>query len=413
MAKKTSFEEADKQQKTLMDLMNESSDDQQEAVVELDAQEPVSQDGSVTSSDADGDEGTEARTVSPWVSKLRESGYDISDDIPEEDLQLSVLERLRMQRELERQIEQERREREKLARELEEAKRYYAQPPAQQPPVDEQKPQPVSRWTPIEEIDQELLKYVEQDPNTGLWRSREEYETLGGREAAESVNKYYRLVRQRSQALVKDPVGVLWENGLKDQVDKMVEERAQRLLDEKLKSYDSKLRSSSSAAYERRAQEETKKQRMEQFWNEHGTKFVKTSTSGEPLLDLNGNYVLTDFGRQFQEEAAYIKQTLGVQDEEQVHWAAWRNLQRIAPKDPVSPVAPPAAQAVPQVPAQPAPQPVVTGEQKKRRFVERRSATTPSVPADRSGYQEVAKEKPTFTGRLSLRDLVEEEEALS
>jgi hypothetical protein len=68
---------------------------------------------------------------------------------------------------------------------------------------------------------------------------------------------------------------------------------------------------------------------------------------------------------------------------------------------------------VPQVPVQPAPQPVVTGEQKKRRFVERRSATTPSVPADRSGYQEVAKEKPTFTGRLSLRDLVEEEEALS
>lgn len=403
MAKKTSFEEAERQQKTLIDLMKESGEDvEREPVVE----EPESQEPEQEVAGEQEAQGTEAPVISPFVQRLRESGYDVSDNIPEEDLQASVVERLKAQRELEKEIARERQEREKLLKELEEARKAMESSKTPQPEPEPQKPV-VNPWAPIQDFDQELLKYVEQDPNTGLWRAREEYADFGGKEAADKVNEHYKIVRQRSQALVKDPIGVLWNNGLKDQVDKMVEERAKALLEDRLKSYDSKLRSASTAAYERRAQEDAKAQRMEKFWSEVGDKIVKLDANGNPLYDLSGNAILTDFGRAYQSEVAYLRDELGVQDEEKLHTTAWRNLSHRLPQQ----------QAQPEVPAQqeqPAPQkPEETGKQKRARFVERRTSTQPAAPADRSGYQPVAQEKPTFTGRLSLRDLVEEEDALS
>lgn len=401
MAQKTSFEEAERQRKTLAQLLdeNEQPEEQVEEAPEVPEQsaedlkarkeaEPVQEEPDVEH---------EAPSVSPFIQRLRESGYDVSDEIPEEDLQASVIERLRAQKELERQIEQERKEREKLAKELEEARKQMSLPKESAPAPEDPPKETKSIWGPIEELNQELLQYVEQDPSTGYYRSRAEYEEFGGPEAAEKINKFNREIRQRSQALVRDPVRTIWENGLRDEVQKLVEERANQLVEERVKSYGNTLKSAATTAIEKRQQEQERERRLQQFWSENESKFLKTDKSGHYLVDLNGQPVFTDLGRAYSEEVSYLRDTLGITDEEKLTLTAWRNIKHMAPSDE------PAPEAAPQ-------KPVETGEQKKRRFLERRSKSEPAVPAGRTGYQEVAQEKPTFTGRISLRDLVEEEE---
>ena len=349
-----------------------------------------------------GDEGKEARPVSPFIKRLRDSGFDVSEDADEEDLYGSLIERIQAQEEVRRQIQEERKHREQLAKDLEEARKQLE---SRQVEVPQEKPKEVpeeSPWGPLEQIDRESLRFVEQDPETGLYRSRPEYAEVGGKEVADKANKYQMEIRRRSSALLQDPINTVW-SGVSSKVDKLVQERAEKLIEERLKAYDASAKNSITTAFEKRQQTQSKAQRIESFWENSANKLIKFDSTGNPLQDLSGNVIKTDMGKVFYEELQFIKNDLGVKDEEQALQAAWRNTVRAVPQAP--PVAP-----VQEAPAkEQAPEKVEpTREEKKRKFVERRVKTDPSVPAGDAVYQESAKETPRFKGRISLADLVKE-----
>jgi hypothetical protein len=120
---KTSFADADRQGKSLAAMISETAAAEEVQNSQLPEPEQVDEQVPVESQEVgqaeDRQEGTEPRPVPSLVRRLRESGFDVSDDVDEEDLHGSLLSRLRAQEELRKQIELERQEREKLSKELE------------------------------------------------------------------------------------------------------------------------------------------------------------------------------------------------------------------------------------------------------------------------------------------------------
>lgn len=396
---KSSFAEAERQGKTLSSILNEEAEDPK---VEL-AEEP--QEEIQESTQEVEQQGTESRPVSPLVQRLRDSGFDISDDVEEEDLYGSLVDRIRSQDEIRKQIEQERQEREKLAKDLEEARKQLEsrqepqQPQVPEVPAEAKKDNP---WGPVEEVDRESLRFIEQDPETGLYRSRSEYKDVGGKEIADRANKYAMEMKRRSNALLQDPVNAVW-GGMADKVSQLIQERAEKIVEERLKAYDSTAKSGLAAAFEKKQQSVIKAERIDGFWEQRARDFLKIDSAGNVMLDLDGNPVKTEVGRVFYDELRYIREELGVKDEEKALNTAWRNVSRSIPK-----VEPPKIET-PVVQQEVVPEKVEpTREEKKKKFVERRIKTDPSVPAGDAVYREPEKETPRFTGRISLADLVKE-----
>lgn len=401
---KTSFADADRQGKSLAAMISETAAAEEVQNSQLPEPEQVDEQVPVESQEVgqaeDRQEGTEPRPVPSLVRRLRESGFDVSDDVDEEDLHGSLLSRLRAQEELRKQIELERQEREKLSKELEEARKQLLSG-RQMEPVVQPVPEPAKEdpWGAIEEVDRESLKFIEQDPDTGMYRSRPEYADLGGKEVADKANRYAREMQRRSQALLRDPGGTVWER-LSGRVDELVQERAKKIVEEQLKAYDSNAKTGLVSAFEKRQQASEKADRLSALWDTVSAKVLKTDQSGRVMVDLDGNPIVTQVGRQFYEELQYIRDELGVKDEEKAVKTAWRNVIRDTGSEPVAQVEQVAKE---EAPVEPGP----TREEKKRRFVERRANVDPRVES-RSIPAAVAEETPKFTKRISLVDMVKE-----
>ena len=105
---KTSFADADRQGKSLAAMISETAAAEEVQNSQLPEPEQVDEQVPVESQEVgqaeDRQEGTEPRPVPSLVRRLRESGFDVSDDVDEEDLHGSLLSRLRAQEELRKQI---------------------------------------------------------------------------------------------------------------------------------------------------------------------------------------------------------------------------------------------------------------------------------------------------------------------
>ncbi|MAT51121.1 MAG: hypothetical protein CMK32_08055 [Porticoccaceae bacterium] len=413
MAKRTSFQDADENNKTLADLINEENpqvEDEQE--VEEPSEDPV-EDGpeEVPEDDEDPSQGsgegepevTEDTTPAPFSRYLAERGYEIPEGLDESDLIESVFRRMQEVDKIRKDLEQERKEREKLLKEQEELRKSQqaqAPSPAAPPEQRDEKPSSDDFWGPLEEPDRELMQRVEQDPNTGMFRSREEYQGFGGEEAARKINEYNQRLSRRSQAILKNPADAVFQAGLAKRIEEIAIKKAESLFEEKIKGLGD-IQGKAVAAFDKRREAEAKQQRISSFYEEHGDKFLKRDPSGRLLTDLGGDYIPTDIGKAFYDELAYIKDTLQVKDEETALKTAWRNISRT--------IAAPSQQEAPPK-TEPETPPQESGPQKRRKFVERRNTESPSVPANRDGYAREG--RPERSRPLSLSELVKEEESL-
>lgn len=420
MAERTSFETAEQSGKSLSELIAEDSQNSESQVDEVSQEsrdagpqtsrdtEPANPDGEEPSqgSGVDAPEVTDEQTPASFSRYLRDEGFDLDEEIDEQDLYRSVLDRIRQQDTLRQQIEAERKEREAIAWQLEELRNSYKQPA----PVEQQAPAAAPEkksevdefWTPLEEVDRDLMRFVEQDPETGMYRAREQYEGLGGEDAAKRLNEYSARIKQRSQALLSDPVGAVFNAGLESRLDELIRKRAEEVAEEKFKSFGD-FRTQAVEAVDERRQIEMRQERINRFWDEHASHFLKVNANGQPVQDLNGNYVQTPVGKAFSEEMGYIRNQLGVHDEEKVLQTAWRNVARMVPQE-----APAGEQAAPEAVQPPVEKAVESGKDSRRRFVERRTSNSPEVPANRDGYSNAGRVTQR-TKPLSLLEMVRED----
>lgn len=405
MAKRTSFQDADRSNKTLREMIQEQEggeahEESQEAASQAEetqqepAEDTTPDKGTSQGSEPGDQEVKEERTPSPFASYLRGQGYDVDEEVEDEDLYKSVAERIKAQEQLQKQIELERQEREKIQKELEDL-RQAAQSQPQQEATQQATAEVVAEeskrrgWEPIEEPDRDLLKFVERDPSTGMFRSRDEYQGQGGEDAARKFNEYQAEVQKRSRQLLANPVDALLQGGLEDRLAKVIEERAEKLLEEKMKGFGD-FKGEALAEFERKREQEERERRIESFYNERAGDFFKTNVSGQMVRDFNGEPILTELGRAFQEESRYLRQA-GIQDEETLLNTAWRNVSRLHPRGET-----------------PAEEPVATGKEKRRRFVERRESVSPEPPANRDGYSKSG-QTPGRNRPPSLAELVQED----
>lgn len=391
MAERTSFQDAEQSGKSLRELIEQQglgeAEDQDKVLDEptdtLVEEEPLQEAG--------GAEGATGKEVSApaFASYLRDQGYDVDDSLEEKDLYAAVVERLRSQESVAKQIETERQERQRLAAELEELRKIReksSEPASVEPQQAPQKPQPEQKadelWGPLPDFDQDSLRLVEQDPDTGMFVSRSEYRGLGGEQAANQINEYHRKLRARSQALVKDPSETIWRQGLESKINKLVEDRMAEIT-KRLETVGD-VNSQASRVYDTRVAEQQRQARIDSFWSERAGDLIKLHPDGQPMRSLNGDVIPTDVGRAFYAEMDFLRSELGVADEEKLIQTAWRNVSRGMPQ-----------QEAPQAPAPAAEPKPASGQEKRKKFVERRSAEIPEVPADRDGYEGAGRRRRT------------------
>lgn len=410
MTKRTSFQDAEQAGKTLAELIADDSQEEQRGELsaedsgELQDAVPAENEDEQSSQGSEGGaaEPTDGSAPAPLARYLRENGYNVDDSLSEEDLYGSLLKRLKEQDRIRQEAEEIRREREKVAQELERLRSgTQDQPPQkQEPQTPAEKKAEDDLWAALKEVDRDLLKMVERDPNTGMFRSREQYEGVGGEEAARQINEYNRRVQQRSNELINNPVEVVWKNGLEKRIDELARKRAEEIVEEKLKSLGD-IKNQAVAAFEKKREAEDKQYRIDKFWNDHARDFLKLNERGEPIQDLSGNYVRTQVGSAFYDECQYLREILGIKDEEKVITTAWRNVSRGFPSDPPK-------QEDPVKQEEPVVEAARGGEEKRRRFVQRRVSETPEVPANQGGFVNSGK-SGRMAGKPSLLDLAKED----
>lgn len=389
---KTSFQSAEDSGKSLRELIDESQDtdggeERLEESPEVTNEQPEEEAPSEEepSQDAGGaeEEGEGNQAALPAFARfLREKGYDVSEEVQDEDLYSAVVERLEEQKKLAQEIENERKERERIAKELEEVRKSLSAPKPSEPEKKEPEKKQDDMWAPIEEPSHELLQYVEQDPDTGMYVSRQQYKNFGGDDAAQKLNDYQRKIRQRSKALLANPSAAL---------SQALEEKVNSILSDRLSSYEEKLKGlddvnrKASQVYEKRQEEAAREARINSFWAEREKDLIKFDSAGNPVRSLGGDFVPTEIGREFYEELAYIQDTLKVKDQEVAINTAWRNVSRGRQRAPEKET------------------PVDTGAEKKRRFVERRSDESYGAPPVGGSQAEV----PSGARRTALPSLME------
>ena len=389
MSERTSFRDAEESGKSLRELIEQQGlgeAEDQDQVLDEPKQKLVEEEPSQDDDGAEGATGTEERAPA-FASYLRDQGYDVDDSLEDKDLYAAVVERLRSQEQVAKQIEEERQQRMKLAAELEELRKIREQssaPPASKQP--EEQPKQESKgdelWSPLPDFDQDSLRLVEQDPDTGMFVSRSEYRGLGGEQAATQINEYHRKLRARSQALVKDPSGTIWQQGLESKINKLVEDRIAEI-SKRLESVGD-VNSEAARVYDARVAQEQRQGRIDSFWNERAGDLIKLHPDGQPVRSLNGDVIPTDVGRAFYAEMDFLRSELGVADEEKLINTAWRNVSRGIQQSQATPAAAPEPE-----------KPAAAGAEKRKKFVERRSAEIPEVPADRDGYEGAGRRRRT------------------
>lgn len=388
------------EEKTLAQLIEEekaSAEREPEVEEQPEVQEESQEEAASQGSDEAGTQVTDEQTEPAFASYLRKQGFDVSEGVSDEDLFRSVVERLQKQDEYETQLAKEREDREKAQKALDD----FQKKSSEQPKQEETKAASVPAgktdediWAPIQEPSLELRAFVEQDPETGLWRSKETYKQYGGDRAAEEFNKYYRTIQRRSQELVRNPAEALMRAGLSKQIEDATAARM-AALEEQIKGL-SNVDQKAIASLERRQQASEKQGRIDKIWMEVGPKVYKTSVAGAPLRDpISGNFVPTEYGEVFLSELSHVRDRLGVKDEELALQEAMRVSDRFAPqKQTTTEVTPPEEQSKQE-----------TGEEKRKRFVERRK-TEPEAPTSGNGYtQEKNSRGEPASANLSLLDI--------
>ena len=85
----------------------------------------------------------------------------------------------------------------------------------------------------VPEYDQEWLNLVERDDDTGLYVPKQNLalSVPGVGAIAEKVNKYSKWRQEQSEKLINDPVNTLFDAGLGDQIENIIDQRVSERLD--------------------------------------------------------------------------------------------------------------------------------------------------------------------------------------
>lgn len=351
-------------------------------------------------------------TASALARILKNSGFNIPDGYDEEELAKSVLGKLGEVERTRSEASEIKKERDRLAKEAEDLKKALEAAANQEPPTKKQQEIIEDLWSDLAMPDREKFKFVEQDPDTGLFRAKEKYIGLGGEEAAKEINKYNEQITRRSQELLRNPADVVMKTGLGAKLEQMIRDSAEKLVDEKIKSLGD-IKSQAINALEKRNAAEVKEQRIAKFWEENAGRILKLDANGNPVRDIMTESVVpTEVGQAFYNEIASLRE-LGVKDEEAIVNKAWASVQWMLKSSESTESNAAAAESAPtKTKTEPQASKTVAEQsaEKKKRFVERRAGTSPDVHESRDGYVGNAEpERKRFTARKSLLDLVKED----
>lgn len=328
-----------------------------------------------------------SRVIAEYLKKQYEA--DLSDEISDEELAPQIGHILESHQILEQRLaERERQLSEYLASRQEFDEFRASQAQARQLASQEQKPLEPKVKPLVYDRDWEHLATLDKD--TGLWTPKAKF-GLQGIEAAEKLNQYQREQADRARRLVSDPLSLIREAGLEQEL-KQLEERILKQIEEKVNSIPTRLKQEASA---RQAEGE-----VAQWIQSRERDLMVHDAMGRPVLRA-GQPALTEKGMTYQRAAVEAREVYGIQDARLVHRYAAERYERAFPEKAPEPVAAPAPVVAP---AAPTPTAQEKGEELKKKFLEKGRVTT-STPS--GATESGATPGKPFTPRF--RELVREE----
>lgn len=252
---------------------------------------------------------------------LEERGFDLSN-VDREDLYKSAVNRIVSAAEMQAQLEAARRELESLrsaqAQQSSTAPAQTQEPVVQQP--GESPEQAAQRaFRQLRPYDPQLRELVTEDERTGKFVPRPEF-GQAALEAARTINEYVRLEQEQAQAILRDPHRIV-DDRMPD-IEKRIMELAQKLVDERLGSFQSETAKREQEWAAQRAQQE-QEARWNQWHETNKSKIFRLGSDGQPLKKtFEEGYATTPVGTYFMEKLAALRQDFPDADPIKLHSTA-------------------------------------------------------------------------------------------
>ena len=332
--------------------------------------------------------------VTPSVESLsfeqyaRTQGWDLPEDIDQEEFYNQALERITAGTRALTELE-------KVQRELESLRSAAAPNPLPAPPPTQPQPEaPITQAEAVAErifrdlkpYDPQLNLYVNRDERTGVVTPKPEY----GRdaiEAAKTINDFHRQEREQAERLLQNP-GLLFKDH-QSEIERLVEAKATAIIEARMSALE-KADQERRLQYEAAEQERAARVQADQWHAENKSKIYKTSSDGKELVNPFNpeEKVMTPLGNAFVNEFNKLYDSYGQS-------LKLIDLQRLAMM---------AAEAsVPHTPAAPvaSPAPSKTPAQQRQEFIQQRSAVVPNQEVTPATVDELEHHRP---GRLNFAD---------
>ncbi len=244
---------------------------------------------------------TEQSKPSSVRDVLSKEGFEISE-LSDEDLASQIAARLKSQEEAEHRARIAEEAYAKLQAEL---KGKSPETKQEAPAKQETAQQTLKRWAKIE-IDRDLELMAERGAD-GLYQPKAKF-GLHGIEAAQKLNEAVREQQRRANLILSDPIAALDEVGYRDQIEDAI---SKKLAD---------FKASLEAEFQKRQEEEAQKRQVEvaekegvSFYEQHKSELFKLDANNKPLIGLDQQAVLTDFGKAVKNRIEYFNKS-GITD---------------------------------------------------------------------------------------------------
>lgn len=246
----------------------------------------------------------------------------------------------------------------------------------------------------LQKYDPLLENYVERD-ETGYAKPVASYGQLSI-DAARQINEYQQASREQADRILRNPLSIVEDS--RDMITKIAEERAQRIIDERLAAMRSE---QERAAQEQAAAAQQKSLEQQQYeWHEaNKAKIFHLGPDGEPKQDFlgGGGLAMTSTGQRFMMKLSQLREQIPGAPE-----LTLRNLAiEFATAGQQSPA--PAAPIAPAPVAPEAPAPVLTQSQQRQNLLAQNRQSIPNSNTPTATVREVMQSVP----RLRLAEMAQ------
>lgn len=235
----------------------------------------------------------------------------------------------------------------------------------------------------LQKPDPLLENYVERD-ESGRARPVAAYGQTSI-DAARQINEFEQASREQADKILRNPLSIVEDS--RDMITKIAEERAQRIIDEKLAAMRAE---QEKAAQEWAVVEQQKSYEQQQYeWHEaNKAKLFHLGPDGEPKKDVfgSGGLAMTSTGQRFMMKLNQLREQLPGAPELTIRNLALEfataGQQQAAPAAPVTPVVPEA------------PVPVLTQSQQRQNLLAQNRQTIPNSNTTPADVRQVAASMP-------------------